>query len=72
MDILSRFYRVDMRVLHIEGCDMGPVKNCQAMKRIFLLDDGIDYDSVILSGFGADGVRQVAVGGSIADTKIQL
>jgi hypothetical protein len=47
--------------LDIEEWKMAPMKSCKATKRIFLLYDGIDYDSVILRRFGAHEVRQVAV-----------
>jgi hypothetical protein len=40
---------------------MARVNSCQATKRIFLLCDGIDYDSTISRGFGPNEVRQVAV-----------
>jgi hypothetical protein len=61
MDILSRFYKVEICVLHIEECNMIPVKSCQATRRLFLLYDGIHYDSVIFRRFGANERWQVAV-----------
>jgi ubiquitin thioesterase OTU1 len=61
MDRLSRFCKVEICVLHIEACNMGPVNTCQAAKGIFLLYGGLHCDSVILRGFGADRVRRVAV-----------
>jgi ubiquitin thioesterase OTU1 len=61
MDIMSRLYKVEICVLHIEECNMVPVNSCQATKRIFLLYDGIHYDAVVFKGFGVEEVRQVAV-----------
>jgi hypothetical protein len=61
LDILSRFYKVEICVLHIQECNMIPVNSCQATKVIFLLYGGIDYDSVIFRRFGPSQVRQLAV-----------
>jgi hypothetical protein len=61
LDRLSSFHKFDICVFHTGERNMGPVKSCQATKRIFLLYNGIDYDSVIFTGFGADEMKQVAV-----------
>jgi hypothetical protein len=37
-DKLPGFHKVDICVLHIEECNMGPVNSYQATKRILLLD----------------------------------
>jgi hypothetical protein len=55
------FCKVEIYVLDIEECNTGPANRGQATKRIFLLDNGIHYDSVIFGGFRADEVRQVVV-----------
>jgi ubiquitin thioesterase OTU1 len=54
MEILSRLFKVEICVLHIEKANMVPVNACQSTKRIFLLYDNIHYDAVVFRGFGVD------------------
>jgi ubiquitin thioesterase OTU1 len=61
MDILSKHFEVEIAVLHIEGANLVPVNGCGARRRIFLLYDGIHYDSLVFRGFGIPEQRVVAV-----------
>jgi ubiquitin thioesterase OTU1 len=61
MDIVPRFYMVEVCVPEIGEWSMVPMDSCQAAKRIFLLSNGIHYNSVMFRGFGGDEVRQLAV-----------
>jgi ubiquitin thioesterase OTU1 len=52
MGILSKRFDVEIAVLHIEEANLVPVNGCFARRRIYLLYDGIHYDSLVFRGFG--------------------
>lgn len=52
MNILSKFYNVEICVIYIEECKIVPVNSCNAKKRIYILYDNIHYDAVVFKGFG--------------------
>jgi hypothetical protein len=57
--ILSKKYEVEIAVLHIEEVNMVPVNGCNASKRIYILYDGMHYDSLVFRGFGIQEQRIV-------------
>jgi hypothetical protein len=61
MDILSKHFGVEIAVMHIEEVNLVPVNSCAARERIFLLYDGMHYDSLVFRGFGIPEQRKVGV-----------
>lgn len=52
MEILSRFYKIEICMLYIEEGNMVPVNACNATKRVFVLYNNQHYDAVYFKGFG--------------------
>ncbi|OHT14252.1 Ubiquitin thioesterase OTU1 [Tritrichomonas foetus] len=52
MNILSKYFQVEICVLYIEEEKIVPINSCNATQRIFILYDNIHYDSVVFNGFG--------------------
>jgi hypothetical protein len=50
--ILSRFFEVEIAVVHIRDCTIVPVNGCGATKRIYILFDGLHYDSILFQRSG--------------------
>lgn len=61
MNILSKYYEVEICVIYIEECKIVPVNSCNSKKRIFILYDNVHYDAVVFKGFGyPDDVKIVS------------
>lgn len=62
MNILSKHFQVEICVVYIEEVKIVPVNACNSNKKIYILYDGIHYDSIVFRAFGAQGELKIVDG----------
>jgi ubiquitin thioesterase OTU1 len=60
MEILSGFFEIEIAVIHIRDCTIVPVNSCRATRRIYILYDGVHYDSIVFRRSRGDDQAIVA------------